>query len=199
MTTKSSLGALCAVPLAALLLALVDHSAAEFAWTPNSLQTEPWRWFTAHWVHLGPTHATLNALAWFAVWSYGRSVLTGWQWLRLLVFCSLATSAALQWVMDHSRPYLGFSAVLHGAWAYIALTRLRQLMDPRATAWTGAALLLAKLSWEQLQGASAQWEQTLGASIAVDAHAWGAAAGCLWFAGFWLSTSDREVSDNPPP
>lgn len=149
----------------------------------RDLPGQAWRWWTAAWVHWNPLHLAANiagalALAWL-----------GWA-------ARLATSATLAWALawplahlglwivwgpEGPLRYAGLSGVLHAGVAVAVIHLLASTERPMR--WIGAALgvgLGAKLGqevpWQPVAaGVSPGW----GFTVAVWAHATGAAAGVI--------------------
>ncbi|MCH8278820.1 MAG: hypothetical protein IIC12_07825 [Proteobacteria bacterium] len=72
--------------------------------------------------------------------------------------------------------YVGLSGLLHGLLVAGILVRLRDL---NAETVILAALIVAKLAWEQFNGPLPGSETTSGGPVIVDAHLYGAAGGVL--------------------
>ncbi len=94
----------------------------EHAALPNG---EPWRWLTAHLVHLNALHALANlaGLALVIEW-LGRSVRPQLAWLLALA-SALSVSACLAYFSPQISWYAGMSGVVHGLWAGLALLEWR--------------------------------------------------------------------------
>lgn len=170
----------------ALLLALAVLAIAALPladaleWRRGLLATQPWRVFTGHWVHLGWTHAAVNAAALVLMaWLYAR-------WLDarrlacVLVGASLGISLMLAWAMPQLAWYRGLSGVLHALFFAGALVWLADRQRPDR--WL-AALLLAggavKLAFEggwQFD-TPLPWSDWLAAPVVPQAHLAGAVLG----------------------
>lgn len=172
----------------ALLLALAVLAIAALPladaleWRRGLLATQPWRVFTGHWVHLGWTHAAVNAAALVLMaWLYAR-----WLDVRslayVLVGASLGISLLLAWTMPQLAWYRGLSGVLH---ALFFAGALLWLVDGQQRDRWIAALLLAggavKLAFEggwQFD-APLPWSDWLAAPMVPQAHLAGAMIGLV--------------------
>lgn len=158
----------------ALLGLLVPAGAWD--WQP-SRATDPWRWWTAAFVHLGGLHLAGNLL--------GLALVAALGWVgRLPQRAALAW--ALAWPLGHGvlllRPevahYAGLSGVLHAGVA-VAATGIALEGRARALALAIGAGLAAKLLLEAPWGAPVTVSATLGIPVVPLAHAGGAVAGVL--------------------
>ncbi len=169
--------ALCALLATGALLAATMPSAAA-DWQPGLALAEPWRWWTAAFVHWSALHlgANLAGLALVAA--------LGWR-VRCDRHATLAW--ALAWPLTHlgllAQPalahYGGLSGVLHAGVAVLAVQLLGQ---PGRTRRIGAVVLAGLLAKVLLE---TPWREPLRSvpgwdiPIAPLAHASGAAAGLL--------------------
>lgn len=168
--------ALCAL-LGAGALAGFAAPAHHLDWQPALLSAQPWRLFTAAFVHWTPLHLGANLAGTAAVALYGTAA-------RAPSRVALAWLAA--WPLSHlallGTPglahYGGLSGVLHAGVAAATVWLLTQPGRPRRVGALVAAGLLAKGGWElaaPAQAVSAGWDF----NVAPRAHATGALAGGL--------------------
>lgn len=146
-------------------------------WQPDAALAEPWRAWTAAWVHWSPTHLLSNLVAAGVVGAFGWAAQVpreqAWAWCAAWPLGHAAL--ALEPDLAH---YGGLSGVLHGG---VAVTTLWLMVAQRGRARTVGALvfvgLVVKLASEQPWGpplrASAEWD----IAVAPLAHATGAIAG----------------------
>ena len=130
-----------------------------------------WRLLSAHVVHLDLRHALLNALGLALVWALFARDYSPKAWLAIVLGAIAAIDAGL-WLRDSTvQWYVGSSGVLHGLMAAGALARVR---TGERDGWLLAALLAAKLLYEQAVGAL-----PLSGSdpVVVDAHLYGVLGG----------------------
>jgi rhomboid family GlyGly-CTERM serine protease len=137
---------------------------------------ELWRLASGHFAHLGVGHLTLNvaglALVWLLIGSaYG---VLGWIFVMAL---SIAVIDIGFWFLDPELEwYVGMSGLLHGMLAAGILNRLREA-PVESTAL--CALIVGKITYEQLAGPLPGSEASTGGFVVVNAHLYGAIAGVL--------------------
>ena len=139
---------------------------------------EWWRIFTAHVVHLGPTHTLLN-LAGFAalVWLFLEEIRPA-EWLLCGVLAGAAIALGLWLQAPETQWYVGLSGVLHG---WFALGAARTCATRRRFGLVMLSALGLKLLWEQLAGTMPFTQALEIGPVIVDAHLYGALAGGLFY------------------
>lgn len=169
----------------ALLMALgavalrgtVDPRAID--WQPLRWLAEPWRWWTAAFVHLSTQHFVLNLAATGLVAAFGVTA-------RVPPRTALAWAAAWPlthlglWSMPALQHYGGLSGVLHAGVGAVAVHLCAT--GPRSQRLIGlatAALLLAKVLSETPWRAAVQTSPHWDIPVAPIAHLTGALAGAL--------------------
>ena len=135
-----------------------------------------WLLLTGNFVHLGSSHLWMN-LAGFAlvvalVWQHFSAK----QWLLLIIASSIVVGVGLWQFNPEVYGYVGFSGTLHGLIIAGCLADLR--VYPKSAAIL-LALIVGKLTWEQVAGALPGSESVAGGSVVVDAHLYGAIAGAV--------------------
>jgi rhomboid family GlyGly-CTERM serine protease len=143
-----------------------------------------WRLFSAHFVHLSPTHTLGNAMG-LVLFAYiaGR-FLNNVLGLVLLIWCVLFVGVGLYVYADYLQRYVGLSGVLHGL---LLVSPFVSGFYSRRIAWCFFAVILAKVFWEQssfyddmaLVGA-------IGGRVEANAHLLGVIAGLLFLAAYYL-------------
>lgn len=164
-----------ALALAAWLLA--DAPREPLSWQPSRALTEPWRAWTAAFVHWTPSHLAANLLGCAVVAAFGLAA-------RVPVRAALAWWLA--WPLAHAAlalqpqltSYGGLSGVLHAGVAIAAAHLLRHDRGRRraigAAVLVGLAVkLLLERPWAAPTQASAGWDF----AVAPLAHLTGALAG----------------------
>jgi rhomboid family GlyGly-CTERM serine protease len=130
-----------------------------------------WRTVTAHLVHLDLRHALLNCGGLVLVWALFARDYSPRRWL-LIVVAGAATIDAGLWFGDSTvQWYVGSSGVLHGVMAGGVLAHVRR---GEREGWLLAALLIAKLGYEQWVGALPFSGRD---PVVVDAHLYGVIGG----------------------
>ncbi len=148
-------------------------------WQPDLAAAEPWRAFSAAFVHWSPLHLGANLLAAAVVGAYGAAA-------------QLPRSQAVAWVaawpLTHVglllKPdlahYGGLSGVLHAGVAIACLWLMLKGRGARRAVGAAVALgLLIKLGSESPWGPALQHREEFDIAVAPIAHATGAAAGLL--------------------
>ena len=160
-------------------IAALASDGARWVWQPALAWLEPWRWWTAAFVHLSTTHLLANvaglALVTLLGWRAGTKRTDAWAW-------------AAAWPMTHllllAQPgltrYGGLSGVLHAGVVIVAVRLARGEPGPQRT--IGAALLagvalklLLEEPWQGVLRRTAEWDF----AVAPAAHVAGAFAGAL--------------------
>lgn len=146
-------------------------------WQPALAATQPWRAWTAAWLHWSEQHLAANLLAGAVVGAYG--------WTAQLPRAQ-AFAWAAAWPLTHlgllSRPdllhYGGLSGVLHAGVAIVCLHLLVHARGRRRWIGAGVALgLVVKLISEKPWGAVLQRSADWDIALAPLAHTTGALAG----------------------
>lgn len=135
-----------------------------------------WLLLTGNFVHLGSNHLWMN-LAGFAlvvalVWQHFSAT----QWFVLIFTSSMVVGVGLWQFNPDVYGYVGFSGTLHALIIAGCLADLR--VYPKSAAIL-LALIVGKLTWEQVAGALPGSESVAGGSVVVDAHLYGAIAGAI--------------------
>jgi rhomboid family GlyGly-CTERM serine protease len=139
-------------------------------------QGEFWRLLTGHFTHIGWSHLTMNLLALAGIWALVGQNLRALQWLFVYAVTVAGIDAGFWWWDPRLTWYVGLSGVLHG----LLLAGLGAGWRTRpAEAVVVAALLVAKLAYEQRYGALPGSAETAGDDVVVNAHLYGALAGSL--------------------
>jgi rhomboid family GlyGly-CTERM serine protease len=177
----------------ALVAGFVDRTTLD--WQPALAASQPWRWWTAAWVHLSPMHLAANLLGTALLAALGWAARCGGRdcaaWLLAWPLTHLGL--LLQPALAH---YGGLSGVLHAGVVVAAIGLARRERQARRA--LGLALLAGvavKLLFEQ------PWQGPLRVlpgwdfAVAAAAHLSGACAGALCAFLPWRSTgSGRRVA-----
>jgi rhomboid family GlyGly-CTERM serine protease len=176
---------------AALALGALGAAAAPpglLDWQPGRALAQPWRWFTAAWVHLDGAHlaANLAGAAVLAVFGHAArcSPRDALAWL-----CAWPLTHGLLLAAPQLQHYAGASGVLHAGVAVAAAGLVaREHGRRRAVGALVLAGLLLKLLDEQALGEPARLLPGWDFPVAVLAHATGAAAGLACAAAAWAAS-----------
>lgn len=184
--------------LLALLLAIAAWQALPAA-LRALLRFEPeavaagqwWRLLSAHWIHLSPMHAALNACGLALCWALADA---SWTLRRLVVRMALLglVISLLLWAFSpQTRDYVGLSGVLYGLIVWILLPAALLRRERMAT--LVLAMVLARLFWQSWVGPDPLEEQLIGGHIVTRAHWFGVFGG---LAGALVSVG-RQALDRP--
>lgn len=150
---------------------------------------EFWRLLTGNFVHLGWYHWLLNSLGLLLLVLLCPEPIRGWIWVRRLLLLSLAVGAGIYLWVPQIQNYAGLSGVLHGLFILgLAPQALRR--DPIAIACL--LLLVGKIAYELIYGASLSDADAIGGRVAVEAHFFGVVA-ALAYGLVFRSFSGRET------
>ncbi len=189
MSNLESAGALAWVRLTAVLMlgSVVAWwlPAAMLDWQPELTWQQPWRAFTAAWVHWSPAHLGVNLLAAVVVGAFGWAARVppaqAWAWLVAWPLTHLGL--LLQPELAH---YGGLSGVLHAGVALVCLILLRSRRGTQRL--VGAAVtvgLVIKLGSERPFGPALQNWPGWDIALAPLAHTSGAVAGLVCGTLLW--------------
>ncbi len=140
-------------------------------------QGEMWRLFTGHFLHTNGFHLLLNLAALFMLWALHGRFYTIINYLGLFLLCAVSTSVGIYYYNSSLIQYVGLSGVLHGVFVFGAI------MDIYFKDKTGYLLFIGvwlKIAHEQVYGASRDVSDLIEASVAIDAHLWGAVGGLIF-------------------
>lgn len=138
---------------------------------------EIWRLISGHILHTNGYHLLLNLAALLMLWALHGHFYSIKNYIALFLLCSITTSVGIYYFDPTLIQYVGLSGVLHGVFVFGAL------MDINAKDKTGYLLFLGvwlKIAYEQFYGASTDVSDLIEASVAVNAHLWGALGGLLF-------------------
>jgi rhomboid family GlyGly-CTERM serine protease len=150
-----------------------------FDWQPALAAQEPWRAFTAAFVHWSPMHLAANLLSAAVLAALGIAVRAPWR-LTLAWLAAWPLTQAGLWLRPELAHYGGLSGVVHAGVAAAALWLVLAERGPRQ-AWGGAILLglLIKLGLEQPWGPALRTWGGWDIAVAPWVHASGAVAGAV--------------------
>jgi rhomboid family GlyGly-CTERM serine protease len=152
--------------------------AAWLDWQPSLAASEPWRLWTAAFVHWSPLHLGANLAGCAVLAGFGAAAAVPGRAAMAWLLAWPLTHAALlaQPALAH---YGGLSGVLHAGVAVVAVALLARAGRSRAVGAAVAAGLLAKLLLERPWAGPLAHPAGWDIAVAPLAHAAGAAAGAL--------------------
>lgn len=166
------------VYLAIALMSFSQLFFIKFIYDRHVLSVEPWRLWTAHWVHLGVWHWALNVAALALL---PEIFLRASHRFFLLLWFTLPPllSLMLYFLMPDLFQYAGLSGVLHGLYLAFALSATQNsYVAERKMGWLVVLGVCAKVGWEAYSGNS-QTAKLIGAPVVLQAHQYGAGLGFL--------------------
>jgi rhomboid family GlyGly-CTERM serine protease len=135
-----------------------------------------WRLLSGHLLHSNSWHLLMNLggllLAmllhgqYFSARSFGLYVTGSMLLLSLALYCFSPDISI----------YVGLSGILH---TLLTLGAVRDIQQKLTTGWLLLAGIIGKVSYEQWQGPDAELAELINASVAIDAHLYGAIIGLL--------------------
>lgn len=179
MTSAGRVWLLLSVLLALGSLLGAFGTAARWNWQPMLAWSEPWRWWTAAFVHLHAGHLAANLAGLALVAAWGRvaqvpsDVALGWLATWPITHLALLSKPGLS-------SYGGLSGLLHGGVAVVATWLLCTQAGLRR--WIGGAVLgglIVKLIFEAPWGPAVVLPAGSTLAVAPLAHAAGAVLGVL--------------------
>ncbi|MBU2892996.1 rhombosortase [Colwellia sp. D2M02] len=181
------------IAIVALLAFTVDSLLSEYFVYQRQLisQGEVWRLLSGHFFHTNGYHLLLNIMALLLLSLLHSKFYTIKRYSLLFLFCAVFCSLALYLFEPSLIQYVGLSGVLHGVFAWGAL------MDVRHGDKTGYLLLsgvMVKILHEQYYGANNELSELINASVAINAHLWGAIAGLIFFILYPVLFSTTKLS-----
>jgi len=155
-------------------------------------QGEYWRLFTGHLLHTNGYHLLLNLAAIILLWALHGQFYHYINYSLLFICSALITSFGLYTFSPELQQYVGLSGALHGIFVWGAM------MDIRHKEKTGYLLFIGvwlKIANEQYIGASENVAQLIEASVAIDAHLWGAIGGMFFSFCYFSYLSLNKTND----
>lgn len=156
-------------------------------------QGEVWRLVTGHLLHTNGFHLLLNLAALLMLWALHGRFYRIKNYCALFLCCALTTSIGIYFFNTSLIQYVGLSGVLHGIFVFGAM------MDIQAKDKTGYLLFIGvwlKIAHEQIYGASTDVSDLIEASVAIDAHLWGAVGGLFFSIGYLLFLQRQKKASN---
>ncbi|UGA55628.1 rhombosortase [Vibrio sp. VB16] len=129
-----------------------------------------WRILSGNFTHTNTIHFSMNIAAmWVIAYLFKPSAKS---LLGALLFLSTSVGLGLLFSTLHS--YAGLSGVLHGLFAFYALS---EALYGRKSSWLLVIGLIIKIVHEQLYGASISTAKLISAEVAIEAHLIGGVTG----------------------
>ena len=143
---------------------------------PDLSSFELWRLITGHLLHTNAAHLGLNLLGFGLLWALHGEYYSPTSITWFLFLSALLTSGCLFLFSPHIIWYVGLSGVLHGLFVWGACFDIAR---KEQTGWLLIAGVTIKIGYEQLVGDTQGIADLIGASVAIDAHLYGAISGLI--------------------
>ena len=184
------------IVLVLTMLTLQSLNASSGTWLEYQraaiLHGEVWRLLSGHFIHINWSHLLLNLAGLALIWILGFSDLGMIRQLTAIFLCCLAISCAMLVFNPGLDWYRGFSGVLHGLFAIVAV---RYLSDHRYFSLLLLVSLALKIVYEKTLGPM-PWHQDPGNYlVVVNAHLYGSITGLLVAALFYWHPADRQEDE----
>lgn len=177
--------------LAVLALAQLNVISGYLVWDKSLIiNGELWRLVTGNFTHTNLPHLLMNSAALCIFSVIFKDYLNTKKLWGLLLTLSVMVGSLL--LLSPIERYVGLSGVLHGLFVWAAIEDIKH---KRYTGWLLLLGVLAKIGWEQLFGASASTISLINASVATDAHLFGALSGGMLQLCVFLVAN--KASDDP--
>ena len=156
-------------------------------------QGQIWRVITGHLLHTNGYHLVLNLSALWMLWALHGYYYSFKNIMSLFIISGVICSVGLFYFSPTITQYVGLSGILHGLFIFGATLDIsyKDKGTGKATLRVSGLLMLIgvtiKLAYEQFFGANEQVSTLIEASVAIDAHLWGAIGGLIFILLYWLS------------
>jgi rhomboid family GlyGly-CTERM serine protease len=195
LPTKSYqfLGPMIIVTLCLLLFITEPSSNQWLAYDRSLIQNgEWWRILSGNWLHTNANHLMLNLGGVILLWALHGDFYRTQSYLVTLLICCVGCSLGILLFSPQLIWYVGLSGALHGLFVWGAVLDIRHGLK---TGWLLLIGIVAKLIWEQTQGASQQVINLIEAQVATEAHLYGAISGAIIVAIMVLLKHDQKLQN----
>ncbi|WP_051275273.1 rhombosortase [Aestuariibacter salexigens] len=163
--------------VACLLFFAEDFIGAIFIYErPEIANWQLWRLITGNLLHSNLNHLLLNLLGLVLLWALHGDYYTTRRYMFIFTCCAIATTLGLYLFNPGIYWYVGLSGALHGIFVWGAVVDIQHKLTSGWLLLLGVAI---KIGYEQMYGASAVLAEWIAASVATDAHLYGAVGGLM--------------------
>ncbi len=139
-------------------------------------QGQWWRLLSGHFSHLNPTHLGLNMAGLLLAFFLVGENLSARSWLLVVLFGIVGIDAGFWFLDENLIWYVGLSGLLH---SILVAGAVAGLVDTTLESIVILAIVFGKVAFEQIVGPVPGSEATTGGPVVVNAHFYGAIAGCV--------------------
>lgn len=165
------------------LFAVLQNYSNILSYQRSAINSEIWRLWTAHWVHLNWAHFLLNMLVFFSTVFIFKKI--NFIFIVLVIlFVSPLLSISLYLFYPDIVHYAGFSSLLNTIFIVCAIHQIEIGEEP-LIAWFVLFFIAFKLILEQMGWTSGS-EKLIGNQVLVESHLLGAIWGIILALGRWF-------------
>ena len=175
---KPSSAMLSVTSIIVLVSALMQCLPSLFIYQRTILLSEPWRLWTAHFVHVSWLHYMLNMLAFSSLaWIFPKFKVS--QLIGLLVIMPPLLSLGLWQFLPDLIAYAGLSGILHGLFIYAVILSYSTTHDAERQFALGVGVIIIIKVLIEFITQSSQTAQLIGATVVLPAHQIGLILGII--------------------
>ena len=165
-----------------VILQIIWHNSVSTE--PNSLifynfiplEQQPLALITATLLHTNINHLLMNFAAYFLIYHYSFTALKSWKMPLVTMICGVGAILGFAATSTENTSLVGLSGALHGCLVYMAICEIKD--SPKLMAIT-LVCVIAKITYEQIFGASSLTVELIAAKVATECHLYGAITGGL--------------------
>lgn len=162
-----------------VLLFLIPQSSELLEYNRSDiLAGQWWRILSGNFLHTNLAHLLLNIAGIVLLWALHGEYYSPRRFVLVITVCAIGTTLSLLYLTPQMHQYVGLSGALHGVFVWGALNDIRRNVH---TGWVLLAGITVKITFEQIVGPDEDIAALIDASVAIDAHLFGAITGCLLF------------------
>lgn len=139
-------------------------------------QGQWWRLLSGNFLHTNLNHLLLNFAGLILLWALHGEYYRPGQYLLLLSLCALGSSVGIYFFAERLTWYVGLSGALHGLFLWGGF---KDIQHGLVSGWLLVLGVWVKILHEQYTGPSSQIATLINASVAIEAHLYGALTGAL--------------------
>ncbi len=138
---------------------------------------ELWRLITGNLLHTNINHLIMNLLALLLLFNLYIKNFSFLSYISLFIFCSLGVTIGIFFFAPSIIKYVGLSGVLHGIFVYGSYLDIKKGFR---SSWFLFFAVWIKIIYEQVFGANESLSELINASVAIEAHLYGAISALIF-------------------